>query len=201
MSKIGVGVGDEFPLDDGTSHSNTTNNAPGDAPRDDRAEFEDWKRRRDAHRAQHEAWRAQREEWRRRRDEWKAQWREQRRAWRDEYRGAYPGDGDPAYPFSHWGRGFRRGRFPFSLARALTVVAAVALLIFAFSHIGVILVGLVAIGALFAAYHHFGHDPLDVGYYDRRDYARPVNNPPPAPTQAVEKPADGNANNNNGSPA
>src|SRR5215472_17600628 len=84
MSKYGVGVGDDFPVDDGRG--------PGQqGPEDDRAEFEEWKRRRDAWRAQREAHRAQREEWRRRRDEWRAQWKEQRRAWRAQYRDAYRG--------------------------------------------------------------------------------------------------------------
>ena len=54
MSKIGVGVGDDFPVDDGAP-KNTS-----EPPRDDRAEFEEWKRRRDAYRAQREAWRTQR---------------------------------------------------------------------------------------------------------------------------------------------
>ena len=66
-----------FPVDDGAP-KNT-----GEPPRDDRAEFEEWKRRRDSYRAQREAWRAQREEWRNRRDEWKAHWKAQGRAWRD----------------------------------------------------------------------------------------------------------------------
>ena len=39
MSKIGVGVGDDFPVDDGAP-KNTS-----EPPRDDRAEFEEWKRR------------------------------------------------------------------------------------------------------------------------------------------------------------
>ncbi|MEI9988787.1 MAG: hypothetical protein WDM86_02005 [Rhizomicrobium sp.] len=174
MSKIGVGVGDEFPLDDGAAKS-----AAGETPRtpeDDRAEFEEWKRRRDAWRAQREAWRAQREEWRRRRHEWKEQWRAQRRQWRDEYR-----DGPEAGPYGH---PFFFGRGPW---RVVGTVAAVALIVFALSHIGYIIVGLAALALLFAAYHHFGHDPLDIG---PRDYARPVTTPPPAPQTSVEKPRD-----------
>src|SRR5690348_5741611 len=88
MSKIGVGVGDEFPVDDGNNPKPNTNNtsaSPG-TPEDDRTEFEEWKRRRDAWRAQKEQWRAQRDEWQRRRHEWKQQWRENKRAFRDEMR-------------------------------------------------------------------------------------------------------------------
>ncbi len=186
MSKIGVGVGDDFPVDDGAPKPQT---GP-ETPRDDRAEFEDWKRRRDAYRAQKQAWRAQRDEWRARRDEWKAQWKAQSRAWRDDVRDEFDGRAFAgAYPY---GRRFRRrgyGGFygPGLLLRILFAVAVIALVVFVFSHIGYILVGLVAVAVLFAAWHHFGHDPFDLGPHD---YSRPVNAPPPAPTPSVEKPND-----------
>jgi hypothetical protein len=205
MSKIGVGVGDEFPVDDGNKPNNANNNGTGatgsGAPPDDRAEFEEWKRRRDADRAQREQWRAQREDWHRRKDEWKQQWREQRRTWRDQMR-AQHGDGangDFAYPYGGR-RYYGRGRFPWffgghGVARLLGLFAVIALVIFAISHIGYIIAGLVAVAVLFAAYHHFGHDPLDFGHYaGGRDYGRPINNPPPAPTQAVTRPAGSDTN-------
>ncbi|HEY0300290.1 MAG TPA: hypothetical protein VGC36_03105 [Rhizomicrobium sp.] len=179
MSKIGVGVGDDFPVDDGIPKS------PGDAPRDDRAEFEDWKRRRDAYRAQKEAWRAQKEEWHRRRHEWKAQWRAQRRAWRDDFRDMGRDFADEA----RFDGRYRRRGFPFGLMRLLTIAAVIALAFFALTHIGYILAGVLALAVLFAAWHHYGHDPFDLGPYDR-DYSRPVNAPPPAPTPSVAKPSD-----------
>src|SRR5258707_15357159 len=114
MSKIGVGVGDEFPLDDGAAKS-----AAAETPRtpeDDRAEFEEWKRRRDAWRAQREAWRAQHAEWHRRRREWKDQWRAQRRQWRDDFRDG-PRDGRYPPPFF----------FGYGLWRIVGIVAAIAL--------------------------------------------------------------------------
>jgi len=195
MSKIGVGVGDEFPVDDGNNNPNNANSTGANAgprtPEDDRAEFEDWKRRRDAWRTQKEQWRAQRDEWHRRRHEWKAQWRENKRAFRDEMKSQF-GDDD-----SYGGRRYGRGRFPFmayGLPRILGIVLVVAVLIFAISHIGYILAGLAAIALLWVAYHHYGHDPLDLPY-GRRDYGRPINNPPPAPTPSVPKPSD---NNNTG---
>lgn len=195
MSKIGVGVGDEFPVDDG-NNPNTGNTG---APPDDRAEFEEWKRRRDAWRAQREQWRAQRDEWHRRKHEWKAQWHEQKRAFRDEMRAKFGDDYD-----NYGGRRYGRGRFHFAgfygLPRILGIILVIAIVIFAISHIGYILAGLAAIALLFAAYHHFGHDPLDLGPYGPRDYSRPINNPPPAPTQAVAKPADGNSTNNTTGP-
>ncbi len=191
MSKIGVGVGDDFPVDDGSNpNTNNSNNPGSEPPRDDRAEFEEWKRRRDAYRGQREQWRAQHDEWQRRKAEWKEQWRESRRAWRDQQRETY--DGGFAYP--QMGRRQRGGGWFFGghgLMRLLGLFLVVALVVFAISHIGYILAGLAAVAVLFVAYHHFGHDPLDFGQFDRggRDYARPVNNPPPAPTQAVDKPA------------
>ena len=119
MSKIGVGVGDDFPVDDGAP-KNTGGSEP---PRDDRAEFEEWKRRRDSYRAQRDAWRAQREEWKSRRDDWKAHWKAQSRAWRDDVRDEFQGGG--AYRYR------RRGYFPFYgfgfLMRILFAVAAIAL--------------------------------------------------------------------------
>jgi hypothetical protein len=167
MSKIGVGVGDDFPVDDGGNRA--------DPPRDDRAEFEAWKRRRDAHRAQREAWR-------RRRAEWKAQWREQRRALHDAW---HENNGDA---FSR-GR-YRRG-YPYfgghQVMKLIMIAGVIALVVFALMHIGYIIVGLLALAVLFAAYHRFGHDPLDFDFADRR-YSRPMTTPPPAPTPSVEQP-------------
>jgi Flp pilus assembly protein TadB len=154
MSKIGVGVGDEFPVDDGAPKPPPTNPDPAAQEQADRAEFEEWKHRRDAYRAQREAWRASREEWRRRRHDWKDQWRAQRRAWRDEFHDGRHGRSRGAYPF-HYG--------PW---RIVAAVAAVALIIFALSHIGLFIVGLAALAVLFVAYHHYGHDPLDFGPHD-----------------------------------
>jgi len=173
MSKIGVGVGDEFPLDDGAAKSAAAGETPR-TPEDDRAEFEEWKRRRDAWRAQQQAWRAQREEWRSRRREWKDQWRSQRRQWRDDYRYGPEGGRHP-HPFF----------FGYGAWRIVGIAAAIALIVIALSHIGYILVGLAAVALLFAAYHHYGHDPLDFG---PRDYSRPVTTPPPATAASVEKP-------------
>jgi hypothetical protein len=181
MSKIGVGVGDDFPVDDGAPR----NTGGPEAPRDDRAEFEEWKRRRDAYRAQKDAWRAQRDEWKARRDEWKARFREEGRAWRDANYADYAGP----HPYAY-GRHRRRGYFGYGMImRILMAVALIALVVFVFSHIGYIIAGLVAVGILFAAWHHFGHDPFDIGPRER-DYSRPVNAPPPAPTPSVEKPND-----------
>jgi hypothetical protein len=205
MSKIGVGVGDDFPVDDSNNPQNpNTNTGSAGAPPDDRAEFEAWKARRDAHRAQREAWRAQRQEWHQRKAAWKDQWHEQKRAWRDEMRARY-GD-DYAYNYGGGRSRYGRGRFPlffggWGISRLVMLFLAIALVIFAISHIGYILAGLAAVAILFAAYHHFGHDPFDLPYANSgRDYARPITTPPPSNTASNNTPATTNGNNSNLTP-
>src|SRR5690348_8934013 len=128
MSKIGVGVGDEFPVNDGNNPNTTSNSTGANPPDDDRAELEEWKLRRDAWRAQKEQWRAQRDEWQRRRHEWKQQWRENKRAFRDEMRARFGDDYD-----NYGGRRYGRGRFPFvgfyGLPRLLGIILAFAIVI------------------------------------------------------------------------
>ena len=72
MSKIGVGVGEDFPVDDGHG----AGAAGPQGPRSEQEEFEDWKRRRDQWRSQREQWRAQRDEWRARKRAFKQKIRE-----------------------------------------------------------------------------------------------------------------------------
>ena len=171
MSKYGVGIGDDFPLDDGRGPAG----GPNDPPRDDRAEFEDWKRRRDDWRAQREAWKAQAENWRRQRDEWRAR----RRAYRDSHRGDFGG----GRSYGYYGRGWYPHFFGFGIMRLLAIFAVIALIVFAFSHLYVV-VGILAVLALFAASHRHGFDPFDFGPHD---YARPAT-PPPAATQTPPAP-------------
>jgi hypothetical protein len=110
MSKFGVGVGDEFPLDDG--------NGPGGdqgQPRDDRADYEEWKRRKEAYRAQREQWRAQREEWHQRKRAFKEKMRAAaRESFGDDWNGRGYG----------W-RGYRRHGFPFSLLALIPILGFV----------------------------------------------------------------------------
>jgi hypothetical protein len=119
MSKFGVGVGDDFPVDDGNGQG-----ASGDqgGPRDDREEFEEWKRRRAAHRARREEYRRQREEWQQR-----------KRAFKEKIRAAAResfGDGryDDDRRYYGWHGGFRRSRFPFFLLPAIGLMIPVLLI-------------------------------------------------------------------------
>src|ERR1700761_3413483 len=96
MSKFGVGVGDDFPVDDGSGQNAGANQGE---PRDDRAEYEEWKRRKEAHRAQREQWHAQREEWRNR-----------KRAFKERVRAAARESFGDHWDERHHGGDFGRGR-------------------------------------------------------------------------------------------
>lgn len=177
MSKYGVGIGDDFPLDDGRGPAA---GGPNDAPRDDRAEFEDWKRRRDEWRAQREAWKSQAENWRRQRDEWRAR----RRAYRDQRRAEYHGGRADYYDSRGWYPHF----FGFGLFRLLASFAVIALIVFAFSHLYVV-IGIVAVVALFAASHRHGFDPFDLGPHDYARGAPPATPTTPPPATPPQNPA------------
>jgi hypothetical protein len=120
MSKFGVGVGDEFPVDDGNGQNAGADQGP---PRDDRAEYEEWKRRREAHHAQREQWRAQREEWRQRKQAFKEKIRA---AARESFGDDRRGFDDRDYR-SDW-RGYRRSRFPFFVLPALGLMIPILFL-------------------------------------------------------------------------
>jgi hypothetical protein len=191
MSKIGVGVGDEFPVDDS---ANANPNTPS-TPQDDRAEFESWKQRRDAWRAQQQARREQRDAWHAQRDAMKQEWRKRRHEWRaqahqwrDEMRGEFETRGDDGYRYGpRWHGGWHRH----GGAKLLGLVAILALVIFAVSHIGTILMSLAAVAVLVIAWHHFGPG----GHrFDHYRYAGPTAPPstsaPSAPPPAPQAPAD-----------
>jgi hypothetical protein len=178
MSKIGVGVGEDFPVDDGHG------GAPGggQAPRSEQEEFEDWKRRRDQ-------WRAQREQWRSQRDEWRAKKRAFRQKIREAAHESFGREWD-GYRYEHYRRA--RGLWPLwalipiiGLVLFLSLIVAIFKAPFAF-------LALIAIGAFFFAHHnryrhHYGHR-------QRYDYdmprgpivtPAPPKSEPPAPPPAV----------------
>ena len=117
MSKFGVGVGDDFPVDDGSGPRAAGERPPGD----DRADYEEWKRRRDAYRAQREQWRAQREEWQGR-----------KRAFKEKVRAAAResfGERSDRYD-DGWHRGRHRGAryFPFFVLPFLGLLIPILIL-------------------------------------------------------------------------
>jgi hypothetical protein len=194
MSKFGVGVGDEFPIDD-----NNNSGRDQTQPQDDRVEFEEWKRRRDAHRAQREEWRRQRDEWRERKRAFKERVRQAARETfgegHDDHHDGYRGD---------WRSGGRRhrGGFPFLVWPAVGLLIPILIIALFVSVIAAVFkspfvfLGLIVLGYLFFAHRHHRHHHGD--YYDRGyDFdlkpsrgSTPNNNggaivtPPPAPPAA-----------------
>jgi hypothetical protein len=184
MSKIGVGIGEDFPVDDGQppredgphreGREGREGFQGGYRPRDDDAEYA---ARREAHRAWHE----QRREWKR---QWRDEWRARRRDFKSQFKGSYY-DGH-SRPYMGFGHPFHWG--PHMLWRVIAAVAVIAAIVFAFSHIYLILGALVLL-ALFAAAWHRGFDPFDLPHHHR--YDRPEPSPPPArPQPPAEPPRD-----------
>jgi hypothetical protein len=188
MSKFGIGVGDDFPVDDGRGNDTGAGQEP---PQDDRAEYEEWKRRRDAYRAQREAWRRQREEW-----------RERKRAFKERVRqAARESFGEAPYDDHRqgWRSGGRRhrGGFPFlvwpavGLLIPILIVATFIAIIAAVFKSPFLFLGLVALAFLLFGYrHHHHHDDFRGPDYDFD--LKPANGPrppqPPQPTVVVTPP-------------
>ena len=187
MSKFGVGVGDDFPVDDGSGNEPGRDQA---RPEDERAEYEEWKRRRDAHRAQRDEWRRQREEW-----------RERKRAFKERVRQAAresfgPRDGDYEYERHYgWrsGRSHRSG-FPFLVWPAIGLLIPILIIALLVSVIAAVFkspflfLGLVVLAFLFFGYHHHHrHDDFRGPDYDFD--LKPAGGPrPPQPTVVVTPP-------------
>lgn len=194
MSKFGVGVGDDFPVDDG-GRGNQQGGGQG-RPQDDREEYEEWKRRRDEYRAR-------REEWRRQRDEWRAR----RRAFKEKVRQAARESFDPRWDDDHprYG-GYRRGHYPFFIWPTLGLLIPILILALVVSLIAAIFKSpfaflvLIALGFAFFAWRHH-HAPGHYGYGGScRDYdfdLKPTNggrqNRSPASNAQAEPPVQNGA--------
>jgi hypothetical protein len=160
MGKFGVGIGDDFPIDEGKPRDAAP---PGTGP-DYEKEREEWRKR-------HEQWRKQRDEWHEKRRQWRDEWRKRRREFREEMRARYGGD---FYDEEHW----RWYGEPHQLFRILGIIALLVVTIMIFSHI-YILFGLIVLAGLYFAYR---------GGFDHFDYpnmsAPPRSNPPAPPADA-----------------
>ena len=160
MGKFGVGVGDDFPIDEGKPREA----APPESNRDYEKEREEWRKRR-------EEWHRQRDEWREKRQQWRNEWRKRRRAFREEMRARYGADFE--YD-DHW----RWYGDSHHLFRILGILALIVVTIMIFSHI-YILFGLIVLAGLYFAYR---------GGFDHFDYlhtgAPPRANPPAPPADA-----------------
>jgi hypothetical protein len=168
MSKFGVGVGDDFPVDDGNGQG-----ADQGPPRDEREEFEDWKRRREAHRARHEQYRQQR-----------AEWQERKSAFKEKIRAAAResfGDGrhDDDRHYGGWQAGPRRSHFPFFLWPAIglmipiLIIALLVAIIAAVFKSPFVFLGLVLLAFLFFGFrHHHWAGPGHGHWHDRDRWRR-----------------------------
>jgi hypothetical protein len=163
MGKYGVGIGDEFPIEDQAPPEQGS----GASGNPDEQEYE---RQREAWRKAREAWREQRMRWR---EEWRARWREHRRQLREEMRARYGEDAYSRYGYGHGYGGWQGrsgdGRF---IWQGLMIAGLVALAIAIFSHLYIVF-GLAVLAALYYAYHR------DVDYFD---FMGPM--APPRPSQA-----------------
>jgi hypothetical protein len=170
MSKFGVGVGDDFPVDDGSGQGADGNQGPSG---DDRADYEEWKRRREAHRASREQWRAQREEWRGR-----------RRAFKEKIRAAARESfGDDWEDRRYRRRAYHGFRFPLLALIPILGLVLVVSLIAAILKSPFIFLALAGVAIFFIAHHrdhrHFaGHGR----HWHGRDYdfdLKPSHGPQP----------------------
>ncbi len=177
MSKIGVGIGEDFPVDDPREDASRENFGRDGRGRGGWSDA-DYEARREAHRKWHEA----RREWKR---QWRDEWRSRRREFRGRFKDSYY-DGH-ARPYMGFGHPFAFG--PHMLWRAVAVVAAIAAIVFLFSHIYIVL-GALVVAALVAAAWHRGFDPFDLPShrYDHRD--RDDRDPPRPQPPTNEPPRD-----------
>jgi hypothetical protein len=187
MSKFGVGVGDEFPVDDGSGPG-----AGGDQGPDDRAQYEAWKRRKEAYRAQREQWRAQREEWRSRKHAFKEK---VRAAARESF-----GDDWDERRYGRRGYGYGRRGFGLSLFALIPLLGLVLMvaLIAAIIKSPFVFLALALGGFFLFAYRHHRHDHNFAGHgwhgpdRDGRSYDFDLK-----PSRAPQAPKDNNADYNN----
>lgn len=171
MSKIGVGIGEDFPVDDGESGGG-----------DDRADYEAWKRRRDEWRAKRDHWRAEQEEWRQRRAEWRAR----RRAFKQKVRDAARESFGPEYDAYRDARWRYRAYWPFGygVLRILGIVLVIALISEVFR--APLLFLALAGGAWFFLFHRHHHRYAGACDYDFD--AKPASSRPAEPQQPQSPP-------------
>ncbi len=177
MGKFGVGIGDEFPIDDGKPSQDGPH-----GPEDFYANNPDYEARRAEWRRQREAFREQRRQWR---EQWRAEWRERKLAFREEMRARYENGGTTdCYGYGGTHHRYWRSHRLFHL---LAVVGLIVIAITVLSHIYV-LFGLVVLAGLYFAYRGgFDHfEPFDFTPAAPRG-APPAPPSPPAPSADAPK--------------
>lgn len=135
MAKIGVGVGEEFPINDRPENGGAESGPGPDARQehccgwDSDEDYEDWRAWREERRARRHEWRARRREWRRR--------------YREEMRARYA-PGDPLYYY--WG-------LP-RILRIIVWIAVVVLVLRIVAHAPLIILAAALLGVFYLAHRH-----------------------------------------------
>jgi len=162
MGKLGVGIGEDFPVDDAKSAAEGASGTAGDQHgQDDEARREERRRR-------HEAWHEKKRQWR-------EEWRGRRNAFREEMRAKYGDDYADCGEHRFW-HGHVFG--PRSLFRIALFIGLIALTIFVFHHLFFILFTFLVLAGLFAAYRG-GFD-----HFDLMSAHGPHPQPPQPPAEA-----------------
>ncbi|HEV2562963.1 MAG TPA: hypothetical protein VGT78_12555 [Rhizomicrobium sp.] len=165
MSKIGVGVGEDFPVDDGPGKTGNE--------QDDRAEYEEWRRRR-------AEWRAQRERWRSQRDEWRAK----RRAFKEKVRNAAHETFGPEWESYRRARHgyYRHWHFPFGILMPILGIVLFFSLLSAVFKAPFFFLGLAALAWFFIAHrHHHRYEGCDYDIDAKPAAPQPAAQPAPPP--------------------
>ena len=183
MSKIGVGVGEDFPVDDG--QGGTGNGSDPKTEKSEQEEFEEWRRRRAQWRAQREEWRRQKEEWRARKRAFKAK---VKAAARESFGETMGGDWD-AY---RYGRRHRHGfgLWPLGALIPILAILVIVALVSAVFKSPFVFLGIVVLAVILIS--HRRH--RDYGHYrdydfDLRPASGPIVTPPPSSSSAAQTPA------------
>jgi len=151
MGKLGVGIGDDFPIDEP--------NEPDSANPEARAQYE----------AKREEWRKARAEWRKRRDEWRAKRRELREEWhreRERFRAEMCARFGDWHEHGRSDNSHEDGWLNVPMAIAILVIAAIVLIAAnaAASHL-YLLLGALVLGGLYFAWRR-GSDRFDFHRFD-----------------------------------
>jgi hypothetical protein len=158
MGKLGVGIGDDFPVDDGKPEN-------GSPDPDYEKQREEWRRKSDE-------WHRAREEWRERRRQWRDEWRKKKREFRQEMKARYGDAFDDHDHYNHWHTDSHH------VMRIIAIVALIAVTIMIFSHI-YLLFGLLVLAGLYFAYR---------GGFDHFDFPHHAGPPaPPRPPSEAPK--------------
>jgi hypothetical protein len=179
MSKIGVGVGEDFPVDDGHGAGQSAGQGGGPrGPRSEQDEFEDWKRRRDQ-------WRSQREQWRAQRDEWRARRRAFKRKIREAAHESFGQDWD-GYRYEQYRRSRRHGFGPLWVLIPVLGVVLFFSLIAAIFKAPFAILAVIAICAL--VYSHHNRYRFHRHHYDYDMPRGPIVTPPPPKSEPPAPP-------------